>query len=213
MGEYAHSDKLHIRRKGASTNQCLAVLVSLIVLPSMFQHPENAPTQSRQGAPFTISVSVDIVVVNATVRDRKGVPVSNLNKEDFQVYEDGIPQQIECFSHEDIPVTVGLVIDNSGTMEPKRPEVIAAAMEFARSSNPEDQIFVVNFNENVSFDLPDNKPFTDNVAQLEIALSGITAGGLTALYDAVAAALDRLNKGDRDKKVPVSYTHLTLPTN
>ena len=201
MREYAHTEKLHIGRKGASTTQYLVMLVSLIVLPSMLQHPENAPTQSRQGDPFTISVSVDMVVVNATVRDHKGVPVSNLIKEDFQVYEDGIPQQIARFSHEDIPVTVGLVIDNSGTMRPKRPEVIAAALAFARSSNPEDQMFVVNFNENVSFDLPDNMPFTDNVAQLEIALSGITANGYTALYDAVAAALDRLNKGDRNKKV------------
>jgi Ca-activated chloride channel family protein len=72
---------------------------------------------------------------------------------------------------------------------------------FARSSNPEDQMFVVNFNENVSFSLPDNMPFTDKVAQLEIALSRIAADGMTALYDAVAAALDHLKKGDRDKKL------------
>jgi Ca-activated chloride channel homolog len=135
------------------------------------------------------------------VRDRKGILVSGLAQEDFQVYEDGIPQQIEGFSHQDLPVTVGLVIDNSTTMKPKRPEVTASALAFARSSNPEDQMFVVIFNENVSFGLPDNMPFTDKVAQLEMALSGIAPDGMTALYDALAAALDHLKKGNRDKKV------------
>jgi Ca-activated chloride channel family protein len=86
-------------------------------------------------------------------------------------------------------------------MGPKRPEVISAALAFARSSNPQDQMFVVMFNENVSFGLPDNTPFTDQVAQLEVALSRIAATGMTALYDAVAAALEHLKKGNRDKKV------------
>ena len=181
MREHAHSEKLHIGRKSTSTTQCQAVLVFFILMPGIFQYQGNEPMKSRPRDRFTISVSVNMVVVNATVHDRKGVPVSGLVKEDFQVYEDGIPQQIECFSHEDIPVTVGLVIDNSGTMGPKRPEVIAAALAFARSSNPRDQMFVVNFNENISFALPDNMPFTDSVSQLEIALSGITANGLTAL--------------------------------
>ena len=80
------------------------------------------------------------------------------------------------FSHEDIPVTVGLVIDNSGSMGPKRADVIAAGLAFARSSNPQDQMFVVNFNEGVSFGLPVNTPFTDQVAQLEVALSTFEPG-------------------------------------
>ena len=127
--------------------------------------------------------------------------VSGLHKEDFQVYENGVLQQIEHFSHEDIPVTVGLVLDNSASMRPKRSEVIAAAMAFARSSNPQDQMFVVNFNEHVSFGLPANTPFTDQTAQLADALSKFHANGETALYDAVAAALDHLKQGNRDKKV------------
>jgi VWFA-related protein len=86
-------------------------------------------------------------------------------------------------------------------MGPKRPEVIAAAMAFARSSNPQDQMFVVNFNEHVSFGLPDNMPFTDQAAQLESALSRFKTTGETALYDALAVALDHLKKGNRDKKV------------
>jgi Ca-activated chloride channel family protein len=116
------------------------------------------------------------VVLHATVRNRKGILVSGFGKDDFQVYEDG---QIKSFSHEDIPVTVGLVVDNSGGMRPKRAEVITAALAFARASNSEDQMFVVSFNEKVSFGLPADTPFTDKVAQLEVALSRIAPDGMT----------------------------------
>jgi Ca-activated chloride channel family protein len=139
--------------------------------------------------------------LQASVKDHKGAPVSGLTRENFQVYEDKVLQQIEAFSHDDIPVTVGLVIDNSGSMRPKHTDVIGAALAFARSSNPEDQIFVVNFNENVSMGLPANMPFTNNEVQLEIALSRNVMTGRTALYDAIAIALDHLQKGKWDKKV------------
>jgi Ca-activated chloride channel homolog len=201
MREYAHTDNPRIKKKCASTNHCLLTLISLIVLPGMFPLQESSLSQSPEDTPYTIKVSVEMVALNATVHDGKGNLVSELAKEDFQVYEDGILQQIERFSRQDMPVTVGLVIDNSGTMGPKRPEVITSALVFARSSNSEDQMFVVNFNEKVSFGLPNKMPFTDNIVQLELALSGITADGMTALYDAVAAALDHLKKGNRDKKV------------
>jgi len=159
------------------------------------------PSPSHQGDDYTINVTVDEVVLRATAQDHRGILVSGLGKDDFQVYEGGVLQQIRYFSHEDIPVTVGLVIDNSGSMRPKRSDVIAAALAFARSSNPQDQMFVVNFNEKISFGLPDNRPFTDQVAQLEVALSRVKADGETALYDALAAALEHLKKGNRDKKV------------
>jgi len=139
--------------------------------------------------------------LRATAQDRKNTPVSGLDKNDFQVYEDGMLQSIKYFSREDVPVTVGLVIDNSGSMRPKRADVIAASLAFARSSNPQDQMFVVNFNEKVSFGLPANMAFTDQVAQLEVALSKIAPDGETALYDALDAALEHLKQGSRDKKV------------
>jgi Ca-activated chloride channel family protein len=192
---------IRTRKDCASANRCLVALFFLIVLPNLARPQETSPSQSRPGDEYTIRVNADSVVLHATVQNRKGILVSGLGKDDFQVYEDGIPQQIDYFSHEDIPVTVGLVVDNSGSMRPKRPEVIPAALAFARSSNPQDQMFVVNFNENVSFGLPDNTPFTDQVAQLQVALSRIAANGMTALYDAVAAALEHLKKGNRDKKV------------
>ena len=180
---------------------CLVALLTLITLPSLAAAQESSPSRSRPGDDYTISVNVDMVALRATAQDHKGTLVSGLGKDDFQVYEDGVLQPIKYFSHEDIPVTVGLVIDNSGSMKPKRADVIAAALAFARSSNPQDQMFVVNFNEKVSFGLPDTTPFTDQVGQLEVALSKIAANGETALYDAVAAALAHVKKGSRDKKV------------
>jgi Ca-activated chloride channel family protein len=189
------------RKDCAFANRCLVVLFVLFVLPSLAQPQETSPSPGRPGDEYTIRVNADSVVLHATVQNRKGILVSGLGKDDFQVYEDGILQPIDYFSHEDIPVTVGLVVDNSGSMGPKRPEVISAALAFARSRHPDDQMFVVIFNEHVSFGLPDNMPFTDQVAQLEVALSRIAATGMTALYDAVAAALEHLNKGNRDKKV------------
>ena len=195
------STAIRTRKDGAFTNRCLVALFVLIVLPSVARPQQTSPSQGRPGGEYTIRVNADSVVLHATVQNRKGVLVSGLGKDNFQVYEDGVLQQIDYFSHEDIPVTVGLVVDNSGSMMPKRPEVIAAALAFARSSNPQDQMFVVMFNEHVSFGLPDNTPFTDQVAQLQVALSRIAPNGMTALYDAVAAALEHLKKGNRDKKV------------
>jgi len=189
------------RKARASANRCLASLLLLIVLPRLARPQASAPLESRQGDEYTIRINADSVVLHATVQNHKGILVSGLGKDNFQVYEDGVLQQIDYFSHEDIPVTVGLVVDNSGSMGSKRSDVIAAALAFARSSNPQDQMFVVNFNEHVSFGLPDNTPFTDQVVELEVALSRIKADGETALYDGVAVALEHLKKGNRDKKV------------
>ncbi|MGB2623148.1 MAG: VWA domain-containing protein [Candidatus Acidiferrum sp.] len=152
---------------------------------------------------YTIKITAREVVLHATVTDHRGNFVFGLGPDNFQVYEDGLAQKITYFAHEDIPVTVGLVIDNSGSMRAKRNDVIAGAEALARSSNPQDEIFVVNFNENVSFGLPGNVPFTDNTAQLEAALARSAPSGQTALYDAIAAALAHLKVGTRDKKVLV----------
>jgi|HubBroStandDraft_1064217.scaffolds.fasta_scaffold03017_10 Ca-activated chloride channel family protein len=192
-----------IRKERASTFRCMFALLTMIALPSVARAQTSSPPRIGQDSAddYTISVNVNMVVLSATAQDHKNALVSGLGKDDFQVYEDGVLQQIRDFSHEDIPVTVGLVIDNSGSMKPKRADVIAAALAFARSSNPKDQMFVVHFNEKVSFGLPNNTPFTDQTAQLEVALSRIAADGETALYDAIALALEHLRKGTRDKKV------------
>jgi VWFA-related protein len=177
------------------------LLFLLMVPPSAIRTHENQPAPLPQDDDTTIRVNVDVVVLHASTRPRKRVLVSGLGKEDFQVYEDGVLQEIKSFSHDDIPVTVGLVVDNSGSMRPRHAEVVAAALAFARSSHPDDQMFVVTFNENVTFGLPGKTPFTDQANQLQVALSRILPNGKTALYDAVAAALQHLKKGARDKRV------------
>jgi Ca-activated chloride channel homolog len=141
------------------------------------------------------------VVLHATVSDRQGGFVSNLGEQDFVVYEDGRPQPIRLFRNEDIPVTVGLVVDHSTTMQSKLAEVAAAARTFVRSSNREDEMFVVNFNEIVSLGLPGRIRFTDSTAELENAITTAPADGQTALYDAIAKGLEELQAGSRDKKV------------
>ena len=193
--------RLRIRGECVSIFPWLVALFALIVFPTLSRSQESSGSRDLPRDDYTINVNVDVVVLHATAQDHKNTLVSGLGKEDFQIYEDGVLQPIKYFSHEDIPVTVGLVVDNSGSMVTKRADVIAAALAFARSSNPQDQMFVVNFNEKVSFGLPGSTPFTDQVAQLEVALSRIAANGQTALYDAVAAALAHLKQGNRDKKV------------
>lgn len=150
--------------------------------------------------PYTINVRVGLAVLPVSVTDHKNHRVSGLKKENFHVYEDGRPQTITLFEDKDAPVTVGLVVDNSLSMEPKRPAVIAAALAFAGSSNPQDEIFVVNFNQAIHVELPQGVPFTRNPGELRSALSNITASGQTALYDAIAVALEHLKQGTGGKK-------------
>jgi VWFA-related protein len=142
--------------------------------------------------PFQISVNVDLVVLQAAVHDRKGRFAPDLSERDFTVYEDGVRQAIRLFRHEDVPVTVGLVIDHSASMAPKLPEVIAAARAFVQFSNPEDRMFVINFNEKVTEGLPAGVPFTNRPDELVRAISRVLPAGQTALHDAVAEAFTRL---------------------
>lgn len=181
--------------------QRLTVPLLFVALAGGTLAQSTAPADDRAQQPFQISVNLDLVVLQATVRDRKGGFASDLREPDFQVYEDGVRQTIRLFRHEDIPVTVGLVVDHSGSMKKKIPEVVAAARTFVRSSNPEDQMFVVNFNEKVSLGLPVAIPFSNRADELEAAIGETPATGETALYDAVSVALDRLKSGDREKKV------------
>ncbi len=200
------SKSLHDAISISALSSVGTLLLFLLLIFPIFAKPINShqlPVRPNNQGEIqdTIKINVDLVVLHASVQTSERLPVSGLGKEDFQVYEDGALQQIESFSHGDIPVTVGLVIDNSGSMRPKRTEVIAAALAFANASNAKDQMFVVNFNERVFFGLPADTDFTNSATQLEIALSRFAAEGMTALYDATAAGLEHLKKGNRDKKV------------
>jgi Ca-activated chloride channel family protein len=176
----------------------LAMLL-LICLAGDAQPQGSPPRQAQEPEPFKISVNVDLVVLHATVRNRNGGFASDLQQQDFAVYEDGVRQSIRLFRHEDIPVTVGLVIDHSGSMKLKLPEVITAARTFVQTSNQQDRLFVVNFNEKVTLGLPDTISFADRAEGLENAISRAPAIGMTALYDATVEALEQFRAGSKDK--------------
>lgn len=149
---------------------------------------------------FKISTAVELVLLDVSVRDPEGGYISGLSKESFQVFENGAPQKITEFSRGDIPVAVGLVMDDSGSMRNKRAELNTAGLAFVEASNRQDQIFVVNFNDKVRTGLPDSLPFTDDLVLLRSALSRARPEGRTALYDAMAFSLEHLEKGRRAKK-------------
>jgi VWFA-related protein len=166
--------------------------------------PPHAPPADKRGKEYTITVNVNEVVLHATVVDKKGNIVNDLNQDDFHVFEDGAPQTLIHFSHADVPVTMGIVIDDSGSMQPKRQAVNAAALIFAKTSNPQDQVFVVNFNDVYYLDTPGD--FANTIEDLKSALDKIDSRGGTALRDAVVASLDHLKLGNRDKKVLLVIT-------
>jgi VWFA-related protein len=186
--------------RGAAKAIALPTLL-LIVLMGYAGHQAPPAPQDRDSGPLRISVDVALVVLHATVSDRQGGFVSDLGERDFEVYEDGVLQPIRLFSNEDIPVTVGLIVDHSTSMSPKIAEVTAAARAFVRCSNREDEMFVVNFNEIVALGLTGAFRFTDSTAELGDAIESTPTGGQTALYDAIAKGLEGLKTGSRDKKV------------
>ena len=160
--------------------------------------------EKADGEPaFRVSVDVNLVVINASVRAKNGRVVDELGVQNFEVYEDGIRQSIRLFRHEDLAVTAGLIVDHSGSMGAKLPDVILAARAFVRASNPQDEMFVINFSDSVTPGLPDGVRFSNRPDQLSRAISTAPAAGMTALYDAVIASQERLNAGSRDKKVLV----------
>ena len=166
------------------------------------QQQGQAPSEEQNGI-YVFKARVEEVVLHATVLDEHGRMVTSLDKTDFQVYEDGVPQNITSFRREDVPVALGIVIDNSGSMRDKRPAVNQAAINLVRASNPQDQVFVVNFNDEYYLD----QDFTSQVPKLREALDKIEARGGTALYDAVVASADHLKKNARlDKKVLLVVT-------
>jgi VWFA-related protein len=164
----------------------------------------HTPPAEKKGREYTINVDVNLVVLHATVIDKRGHLVNDLKPEDFRVYEDGAPQKLSVFNHADIPVTMGIVIDDSGSMREKRQAVNAAALTFVNTSNPQDQVFVVNFNDVYYLDTPGD--FASNIEDLKSALDKIDSRGGTALYDAVYASLDHVKLGNRDKKVLLVIT-------
>jgi Ca-activated chloride channel homolog len=155
---------------------------------------QNRPTSDN--STFVFKAEVQNVVLHATVVDDKNRLVMNLEKGAFAVFENNQPQTIISFAREDVPVAMGIVIDNSGSMREKRDKVNKAALNLVRSSNPHDQVFVVNFNDEYYLD----QPFTSNINLLKEALEKVEARGGTALYDAVVASAEYMKRNARLQK-------------
>ncbi len=144
-----------------------------------------------------------LVVLHASVTDKKGKLVTNLNQHAFKVFENGQPQEVKIFRREDVPVSLGIIIDDSGSMSTKRSRVEAAALEMVRNSNPQDEVFIVNFNDDAYLDVP----FTNDVHKLEQGLARIDSRGGTAMRDAISMSLDYMGKNaKKDKKVLLIIT-------
>jgi VWFA-related protein len=159
------------------------------------------PGQQQPGA--SIKVDVNLVVLHTTVLDDRGRFVDGLKLENFRVLEDKVEQKISV-KREDVPVSMGLVVDNSGSMRDKRARVNEAALTLVQTSNPNDEAFVVNFNDDYYLDL--DKDFTSSIPELKEALERIDSRGSTAFYDALIGSMDHAKKGHKDKKVLLAVT-------
>ncbi len=157
---------------------------------------QNAPPPDQEEGSFVFHKQVEEVVLHATVVDDKQRLVTNLDKQAFTVLEDGRPQSIISFRREDIPVAMGIVIDNSGSMREKRDKVNKAAINLVKSSNTQDEVFIVNFNDEYYLD----QDFTADLSKMREALEKVDTRGGTALYDAVVASSDHLKKNAKLEK-------------
>jgi VWFA-related protein len=159
-------------------------------------------TVAREPEGYVLHTNVEEVMLNATVLDDSKL-VPNLKKEDFHVFEDGVRQTLISFQHSDVPVSIALVVDNSGSMSSKRPSVNKSALDLIEASNPQDEAFVVNFSDEAFID----QDFTSNINMLRDGLGHIESRGGTALYDAVVASADKLvADAKRPKQVIVLIT-------
>ena len=172
-------------------------------LPVQSSQPSGDITPDQDAGTFVFKKQVDEVVLHATVVDQRGQLATHLDRNAFSVFEDGLPQTISSFRRQDVPVAIGIVVDNSGSMRDKRNEVNQAVLNLIRASNPDDQVFIVNFSENSYLD----QDFTSNIDLLQHALNQTSTQGSTALYDAIVASVRHLrNNPHLDKKVLLVIT-------
>lgn len=183
-------------------NFVIIFLIGLAAGLAAWAQQEPSPQRPEHGAVFRSDTR--LVVLPVTVVDKSGHLITNLPQSAFQVFENGVRQEIKIFRQEDVPVSMGLIVDNSGSMRDKREKVKDASLTLVKESNPEDEIFVVNFNDDAYLD---TKDFTNDLKELEEALSKIDARGGTAMRDAIRMSIDHLQeKASKDKRVLVVVT-------
>src|SRR5215471_820956 len=149
---------------------------------------------------FTIHSDVRLVLLDVSVQDKEAGFVEGLSKDNFRVVEDGRQQTVTIFDANDLPVTIGILVDESRSMTPKRNEVLNAAATFVQESNPLDEVCVLNFNDDVKPGLPSDKPFSSDIDELRQALYKGVPQGRTALYDSIVAGLRQLEIGQQSRK-------------
>ena len=170
---------------------------SLLCVPLLFVSVVWAQEET-----FKLNVNVDLTEVHVNVTDEKDRPVGNLIKDNFRIFEDRSEQRITVFKHEDAPLSLGLVIDNSRSMEPRKQRMDAAALSFVRKSNPEDETFIVHFDDSARLD----RDFTNSIPLLEQTLASVRPFGQTAIYDALILALDHMPQARNQKRVILLFT-------
>ena len=183
----------------ATVRRFTAALLCFLPCLGIAQTPQPSPSGTPD-APYRFSTSVEMVVLQASVRTAKGSFVNGLRQNNFQVLENEQSQTIGLFRHHDSPVAIGLIVDNSGSMRRKHAAVLAAAKTFAKNSNAQDQLFVVNFNEQVRLGLPGTQLSSASARELEHALPATAGGGKTALYDALELGIKHVRELKQDKK-------------
>jgi Ca-activated chloride channel homolog len=174
----------------------LFLLIGTALAQESSQEPETPTIRTP------LSVNVDLVELHVAVVDSVGRPIGGLVKEHFKVKENNILQPITVFKHEDLPVSLGLVVDNSRSIEPRKARLDAAALSFIEKSNPEDETFIVHFDSNVRL----SRNFTHDRFSLRSDLSSAKPYGETALYDALLLALDTMNEARYSKKALLVIT-------
>ena len=156
----------------------------------------SGDVQKDKAGMYTLRTNVDEVLLNCSVIDEKGRTVTDLGTRDFMVWEDGVPQTVNSVLHQDLPVSMGILVDNSGSMRDKRAAVNVAALNLLKASNPQDAAFIVNFSDHAFLD----QGFTSDLVALNRGLNRSDSRGTTALYDAVAASADELVRHAKERK-------------
>jgi Ca-activated chloride channel family protein len=180
----------------------LPVAFAILTISSATAMQNQQPKPSSHGA-YTLHVDAEEVVLNCTVLDNKGQLVNDLNKSNFKVFEDKVLQGIVSLQHQDTPVSIGLLVDNSGSMSTKRAAVASAALDLVKASNPQDETFVINFSDQAYLD----QDFTSDLDKLQNGLAHLSSSGGTALYDTIATAADKMERSaSRPRKVLIVIT-------
>jgi len=180
----------------------LRLLKLPLLAPAFFLVQIAVPARSQDNSTFKLDVDVDLTELHVSVTDEQDRPVGNLGRENFRVFEDSQEQTISIFKHEDLAVSIGLVVDNSRSMEPRKKRLDAAALSFVQRGNPDDETFVVHFDDRPKL----THDFTDNIPDLERALRSTRPFGQTAIYDALILALEHMGQAKHTKKVILLIT-------